>query len=71
MQGKLFGWTEVVWLRRSMVVFSLVITIMFVMQQFTVYERISSIEDRIISITPRICWTFRRRQFMQAMQYIN
>ncbi|MEZ4999358.1 MAG: hypothetical protein R2727_01290 [Bacteroidales bacterium] len=60
MQGKLFGWTEVVWLRRSMVVFSLVITIMFLMQQFTVYERISSIEDRIISITTENILDFQK-----------
>ena len=49
--GLFFGWTEVLWLRRAMVVFSALITIVFVFQQFTVYERMNSIEERIISIT--------------------
>ncbi|MGM0463403.1 MAG: hypothetical protein ACQEQW_01970 [Bacteroidota bacterium] len=45
-----FGWTEIVWLRRSMTVASVLIVILFAVQQLFITKRIEKLEKRMISI---------------------
>ena len=47
--GYLFGWTEVVWLRRSLATASVVIVILFILQQLHVVNRIDQLEKRVLS----------------------
>ncbi len=44
-----FGWTEIVWLRRSMTVASVLIVILFGIQQLFMTKRIEKLENRMIS----------------------
>lgn len=45
-----FGWTEIVWLRRSMALASVLIVILFGIQQVFMTKRIEKLEKRMISI---------------------
>ncbi len=45
-----FGWTDIVWLRRSLAVASVSIVMFFCVQQVFVARRIDSLEKRMISI---------------------
>lgn len=47
----LFGWADILWLRRSMVLVSFALIILFLSQQFFIFGRLSSLEDRMTGIS--------------------
>jgi len=64
--GYLFGWTEIPWLRTSMVVTSLAFVILIFIQQGIMVDRIGSIENRIISTN-----TENILRFQKEMMHAN
>jgi len=56
----LFGWTEIVWLRRSLAIASAVIVILFLLQQIHVVSRIDQIEKRMLSFNTEIILEYQR-----------
>lgn len=47
---RVFEWTEIVWLRRSMTLASVLIVVLFAVQQLFMTKRIEKLEKRMISI---------------------
>ncbi len=56
----LFGWTEIVWLRRSLAIASAVIVILFILQQIHVVSRIDQIEKRMLSFNTEKILEYQR-----------
>ena len=56
----LFGWTEIVWLRRSLATASVVIVIMFALQQLRVVSRIDKLEKRMLSFNTEKILEYQR-----------
>jgi hypothetical protein len=56
----LFGWTEIVWLRRSLAIASTVIVVVFIIQQLFVINRIDKLEDRMVSLNTEKILEYQR-----------
>jgi len=56
----LFGWTEIIWLRRSLAVASIVIVAVFIVQQLFVINRIDKLEKRMISFNTEKILEYQR-----------
>ena len=56
----LFGWTEIVWLRRSLATASAVIVILFILQQLHVVNRIDQLEKRVLSFNTEKILEYQR-----------
>ncbi len=56
----LFGWTEIVWLRRSLATASVVIVIIFILQQLHVVNRIDQLEKRVLSFNTEKILEYQR-----------
>lgn len=47
----IFGWADIVWLRRSLTFASLLIVVIFVFQQYVIIDKISLLESRMVDIS--------------------
>jgi len=56
----LFGWTEIIWLRRSLAIASIVIVAVFIVQQLFVINRIDKLEKRMISFNTEKILEYQR-----------
>lgn len=56
----LFGWTDIVWLRRSMLIISFSLIILFVAQQYLIFNRIDSLEKRMTGISTESILDFQK-----------
>jgi len=45
----LFGWTDILWIRRSLVSASLLLVFIFVFQQYSIMSRIGRLENRMVN----------------------
>lgn len=57
----LFGWTEIVWLRRSLAIASMAIVVVFIIQQLFVINRIDKLEDRMVSFNTENILEYQRK----------
>lgn len=68
----LFGWAEIVWLRRSMVIASLALVMIFVVQQFTVLNRLGSLEQRMMGVSTESIIEFQKENMhLNSVLYIE
>jgi len=44
----LFGWTDILWIRRGLVTLSVALVFVFVFQQFSIFNRIGQLENRMV-----------------------
>ena len=51
----LFGWTNIVWLRRGLLAASVLLFVIFAIQQYIIINRIDSLENRMVSISWNPC----------------
>jgi len=57
----LFGWTDIVWLRRSLAVASLFIIGVFVIQQSILINRIEELEERVTYFNTEMILEYQRK----------
>ncbi len=55
-----FGWTDIIWLRKSLAFASFIIVFAFVIQQLFVVDRINKLEKRMISINTEKILEYQR-----------
>ena len=68
----LFGWADIVWLRRSMVIVSLALVMIFVVQQFTVLNRLGSLEQRMMGVSTESVIEFQKENMhLNSVLYIE
>lgn len=56
----IFGWADIVWLRRSLAVASLLIIAVFVIQQSVLINRIDKLEDRVTGFNTEMILDYQR-----------
>lgn len=59
-----FGWTEIIWLRRSMSVAAVLIIGLFIIQQAFVVGRIDELEKRMVNINTENILDYQRENVM-------
>lgn len=67
----LFGWTNIVWLRRGLITASLLLFAIFVIQQYVIINRIDFLETRMVSITPGSITEFQREAMRTNSQILD
>ena len=56
----IFGWTDIIWLRKTLALASLIIVLAFIIQQLFVVDRINKLEKRMISINTEKILEYQR-----------
>ncbi len=56
----IFGWIEIIWLRRTLLTASLIILTLFIFQQFIIFERIGSLESRMTGMNTEMLIDYQK-----------